>query len=448
MDSYFEFLKVNHINSVGPIGVKLPSDVLEIIFEKYILSLNENDNTYYIDTFEKPSLYIIKLLKRHGYKCSSKTVINAVKNNNITVLNYLLENNINIGYAMKYAFINGNLEIIKLLINHKMHIIDEFVREALENNHFHILDYLIENKYKFNYINLLFSNNLNYKQLSWILNNYIDIKYKSDSVKYDLISYILNNNSPISDILLCLEFLKNNNVCIYSDDIIKYSLKNIELVKFFDKYVDELKYYNQYKNINIIHEILLTNNIEIIKYYVDSNKQTSIFKIFDNNTHNTYDLSYFNLDEKIIRYIYTNKKCNIELYKYYLIGTISDTNNISLLEWLYNNNHITLNLSMVKFTKDYDINKFFIDNVSYSDGTEKELLINLACRSIEMNSIYILELCHNKIMTFEDLYIYRWENIHYDYLDYAYKYNFYDIIKFFRNKNIWTKNNICYLNSL
>ena len=103
---------------------------------------------------------------------------------------------------------------------------------------------------------------------------------------------------------------------------------------------------------------------------------------------------------------------------------------------------------MVKFTKDYDINKFFIDNVSYSDGTEKELLINLACRSIEMNSIYILELCHNKIMTFEDLYIYRWENIHYDYLDYAYKYNFYDIIKFFRNKNIWTKNNICYLNSL
>ena len=64
MDSYFEFLKINHISPSGPtcpIGVKLPSDVLEIIFEKYILSLNENDNTYYIDTFEKPSLYIIKL---------------------------------------------------------------------------------------------------------------------------------------------------------------------------------------------------------------------------------------------------------------------------------------------------------------------------------------------------------------------------------------------------
>ena len=443
MTVFIEFLKINHIYNCS--STKLNRDVLEIIFEKYILSLVNNDDTYCIDKLENPNLYIIKFLYKKGYKCSSQTAINAIKNNNIDVLKWLLENNINIGYAMKEACINGNLEIIKLLNNNNIKIIKEYTLDALINNHYHILEYLIISKYIFNYKYLLLGN-INYDQLTWILSHChpSDIKLSVNERKVLVMNAINNNNLEL------LLLLKEHNLCIYTMDIIISSLKNIEIIKFFDKYVNELYYGLDQKNINIIKILLISNNIDIIEYYINSNKKTSIFKIFDNISPLAdtlgcdIDLSYFILDDKIVKYIYSNEKCTIKLSNHYLMGLINDTQNISLLEWLCNNKYIDLRVNMIKIIENYDINKYIIDNICYSDEDKKTLMM-IASNCIERGSLYLLNLCHNKIMTFEDEYIIEWESIHYDNLDYAYKYTDFDVISYMRNKDIWTKNGICYL---
>ena len=48
-------------------------------------------------------------------------------------------------------------------------------------------------------------------------------------------------------------------------------------------------------------------------------------------------------------------------------------------------------------------------------------------------------------MQLEDTYIIKWKLIHYDALDYCYKYDMTDSINIMSNINIWTKNGINYL---
>ena len=446
-EPFIEFLKINHANSEN----KLNRDVLELIFEKYILSLT-NNNTYCIDNFEKPNLYIIKVLYKNGYKCSSQTTINAVKNNNISVLNWLLENKINIGYAMKYAFINGNLEIIKLLLNNKINMSKDYILDALINNHYHVLDYLTMNNYRFDYKYLLLEH-IDYNQTLWVLSRYKNIELSIRDKRNLILNAIKKDNLDL------LYLLKDHKLCVYSFEIILKSLNNFELIKFFDNHIDEIIFDDSYyiRDVNIITRVFMTNNIDIIKYYFYSNKETSIFKIFDNDiTNYNLDLLGFILNDNVIKYIYSDEKCVVKLDKYYLITNIFTTNNISLLEWLYNNKYISFDINMIRhfennnihfFGRNYDINKYIIDNIYYSDYDKREL-IHYACRFIERGNIHILELLHNKIMTFEEIFIMIWEERHYDYLDIAYKYRFFDVVRYMRNKDIWTKDNVCYLKPL
>ncbi len=452
MNSFAEFLKVNYINSM-----KLPRDILELIFEKYILSLiDDKDNIYAIDDFEKPNILLVKTLINNGYKCTFLTMINACKNNNIELVKYLLSINININNSVKYAIENNNIELVKLLFDNGADFMYKYVYTALYNNHFEIADYFYK-KFKFNCELLItekYSPNNYLSVLKWLKNNH------SGQFKKEFRLAILTNNVIENNNIELLKYIIENNIFLLSFESICRCLNNLEMLKIIDEHNKKCQpiYYHESDYINNIFEYILDmNNLDLLKYYFESNMETSIFKYFiDNkdkdtvykvNMNNMNEIDNYNLSYKIIKWLYTNTK--IRFNKDDLLKLNNIKNNLYMLEWLYNNNHITFSPNDLYDITDnymyYNCVEFIISVMRLEEQDDINNIIRIAYNELSRGNIILLKLLHKKIMLLEEEHILKWKDIHYDAMDDAYKYKIFDCINYIKNPIVWTRNGINYL---
>jgi hypothetical protein len=448
MENIIEFIKINHFSDY-----KLPMDVIELIFEKYIIQniINNSDDYYLIDNIDKPNLFLIKILKKYNYELTSETLINAIKNNNIKLIKYLLDADIDIGDSLIYAISINNLEIIKELVNNGAYILTKHICAALKNNNIELADYLA-NISNISYYDLLESYH-NKNSIKWIFNKKENFLLNMNNLdKVNLILNVIKNN----DIEL-LNLLISKKMLILSCQIIYNSFNNIEIVKILNDYVKNNNnnniYFHGIDNNNIFMNnpllaILSFNNLELLKLYFNSNINETIFSYSSNNVllndTITLDLSSITnnkLSNDIIKYLYTNLTILYDEETFYIITC----NNLNILKWLYDNNYIiNFHIYYLYYDNSYECKKFIIDKLIINDDNIKYFLTFMN-NLIEKQDILILKLCHNKIMQSDDKYIIEWKDTHYDALDFCDRYNMMDSINFMTNENIWFKNNINYL---
>ena len=393
---FIELLKVNHLNDY-----KLPSDVLEIIFNNYVINSLEFPERKIINNFYTDKLSIIKILYKHNYKCSSYTFNKCVENNNIDIIEWLLENDKNNYYSMGQAIKNGNLEIIKLMIKYNITFLLKYVEILVENKYYYIIDYLLDNN-----INILeeLKYELSYNYTSEGVNYYLKLKEKYGiNININNITHhaIYNNDIKLVELLIDNNLLLLNNGMIHG--II--NLTNIQLIKLINDYI----IINNIIINNVIkfNKIIEQNNLELLKYYLE-NQNTGFFGCINESI--VYDDDII-VDGFIIKYLYEN--INIKLSNYLLFNSILHHDDIYLLEWLYHNDHIVINRNFIssiklfkydrldKFTFDkFDIYKFMIDNLDITDSTDVQLynwLYEIIIELCAINNLYLTMLIFNKI---------------------------------------------------
>ena len=145
MNNFFEFLKINHFSNY-----KLPHDIVELIFEKYILLNYHNNNKISYDI----NPYITKILCKNNYICSLQSLKYYFINKNYNILNWLYYNHHIINYNYLFYFIDNYDNAIWLFNKYNHHIINNdiilkqlLINNAIENNDFKLLHLL--NKLQF-----------------------------------------------------------------------------------------------------------------------------------------------------------------------------------------------------------------------------------------------------------------------------------------------------------
>ena len=334
MDILIEFLKINHFN------YKLPYDIIEIIFEKYIIEyiINNSDNPYLIDDIKEPTIFIVKTLKKYNYVYTSKTLINAITSNNIKLVKYLLDNNIDIGESLKNAININNIDIIKELINNGAYVSDKHMFNILNNDNIELANY-ISDKCKINYYELItnrFNKNIFNKIIKWIISkkSYILLDMNNSNKSSLILNIIINEDYELLNI-----FISNKNL-VLSHEILNTSLKNINIVKILNDYVKNNNnlYFYSYSNEQIFSNncflaILLQNNLELIELYFNSNIDETIFKYSINHI--------FKNDNVYIDYL------NDEYYD--ILQFKTNTISVDIIKWLYQN--LQINFDKITFCK-------------------------------------------------------------------------------------------------
>jgi len=197
---------------------------------------------------------------------------------------------------------------------------------------------------------------LNFDLLDFLGNN-----YNQYSNEYDSIINLLSNEKTISINFIDL-YIRNEDrpLKVFTIQIVK-SFKNF-LEQVFQLFNEEKR--NNYFNLILKHvdisEVIKTQNIEILKQYIEAKVEifTSIEAIV--NREDNFNEFYGLIKRQIIDYI---KVLNI---KFKEIDT-SENADTSLLDFVYKNNHYVINEENIikilkKFNNDFDEKEFYESN--------------------------------------------------------------------------------------
>lgn len=233
----------------------------------------------------------------------NEMLVNACIDNDFLSVKLAIKNNADINYrnqdSFKFAISNNNLQILKYLykqITFK-YINDEFLKHAIKFSSLEIVEFLINETFIFNFNNLfdvaIKSINPNkYDIVKLLLTKDIDKKHLTDALKITCYNINMNNISKL---------LIDNNISIVS---------------------------------TIIFDIIISNNIELLKYI-----NIKSFEIIQNIPQSD-DNYYFNIAVNIHQYNNDIKKydyndINIEIIAYLLCNNIGNINNIKDLTLKY-----------------------------------------------------------------------------------------------------------------
>ena len=428
--------------------------------------------------------YIIKELLYH--ELISKYIVFKyfIKYNKIDNLHLLQESNISILYdsyidfdyiLFKYFYednidniYNKIYQVYNLVIIQK--ILNSNDNNLLKENIINILNYDINNDYykfnkKYNYLNHISNNYIcNYKNLSFISNkdydeynkdydeynkdcelckknlcescynclnneceycnylNYLNIYnvridyIDSCHVEYKLVIYILNK------LPILLEYLLQNKLI---DE--RYYLSNLVIPNIYN--IKLLHKYNKLTNNSNFNFVLLSEDIELIYYYLDNNliKMLNILQLYLNN--NIYNIKILNdllLENYYLKHVINNiydiklltfifDKCNIEIFNRIIILSKFDKlldniqyilkfNRLDIIRHLLdliktdkNNYNKIIDLS---FKYNADIFIYITDN--YKINIIKDHIIDLINKKLpNYPNIYYISRINNDIIFFE-----------------------------------------------
>jgi hypothetical protein len=192
--------------------------------ESYYNNINENKKLDKAIKFGDLDFYKY-LVNEKGLKIGDDAVITAAKSGNLEIVEYLVEKGAKIDKnALEKAVIIGNLAIVKYLVNKVEKIDDNLVSDAVKYNYIPIVKFLVDEK------NVKISNNtiINAAQ-----NGNLDlVKYLVNKVE-NVDDYIVNYVTNLGDLDFLKHLINEKNAIISSDILIRAILSdNLAVVKY------------------------------------------------------------------------------------------------------------------------------------------------------------------------------------------------------------------------